>query len=72
MSVTKYPLYNSKNQLIGNCSLDNVYNGDMGKNDPVIICEDLNGNAYEIGAWSISRIINFSDPTMPRTYGRTS
>lgn len=68
--MKKYPMYNSKNELIGNCSLDYIYNGGLSIIDPVVICEDLNGNAYEIGAWSIEKIINFSDILMPKIYAR--
>lgn len=70
MSI-KYPLFNSKNELIGSCELDHVYNGGMSPNDPVIMCEDLNGNCYEIGAYSINRIINLTEANMPPMYGRT-
>lgn len=69
--IIKYPLYNSKKELIGNCSLDHVYNGEYGENDPVLICEDLNGQAYEVGAWSVSRVINLSDQEMPRVYAQS-
>lgn len=72
MKVIKYPLYNSENELIGNCTIDRVYDGGLGPDDPVVLCEDLQGRSYEIGAHSVSRIINFSDPNMPRTYARTT
>lgn len=69
--MSEYPMYNKKGELIGKANLDHVYDGEYGAHDPVILCEDMQGRAYEVGAWSIERVINFSDPTKPRTYART-
>lgn len=67
----KYPMFNSKNDLIGSAELDNVYNGGLHSTDLVILAYDLNDSPYEISAWAIDRIINFSQKNMPLTYART-
>lgn len=70
MKTTKYPLYSKKNELIGEVELDNVYNGGLHSSDLVILAYTTKFEPYEISAWQVSRIINFSDPSMPKTYGR--
>lgn len=70
-TVNTYPLYNKQMELIGTVELDNLHKGDYGPGDLIIYCHDTNGNIYEISAWSVERIINFTDPNFPRTYGRT-
>ena len=71
MSYKKYPLINKKGELIGTCEIDNVYKGDLHSTDLIVMCEDLNGNSYEVSAWLVERIINFSDTSKPNEYVRS-
>lgn len=69
MKTEQYKLYDKKSQLIGSVELDLVYkNEDSG--DLVVLAHDPKFGPYEISAWQVSRIINFSDPSMPSTYGK--
>jgi hypothetical protein len=66
----KYPYFNKKGELIGTIELDNVYCSGEHSSDLLLLAYDLKNNPYEVSAWTTNRIINFSDASKPRMYGK--